>query len=65
MNMILIRDIVQNALTTGFLSIEEEDKLRQLLKTKYDSEDLNAFMVLQQATMNGRVRQESREAVGY
>lgn len=59
--MVLIRDIVQKALKTGYLTIEAEDQLRQLLTTQYDLEDLNAFMILQQAAMTGQVKQESRE----
>lgn len=59
--MILIRDVVQHALTTGYLTIAAEDQLRQLLQSKYGAEDFNAFMQLQQAMMMGRVRQESRE----
>lgn len=59
--MALIRDVVQQALKTGFLSVAAENQLRQLLTTKYDWEDLNAFMTLQKAAMAGRVRQESRE----
>lgn len=59
--MVLIRDIVQQALATGYLSIAAENQLRQLLKAKYDVEDFNAFMTLQQAVISGRVRQESRQ----
>lgn len=59
--MVLIRDIVQQALATGYLSIAAENQLRQLLKAKYDVEDFNAFMTLQQAAISGRVRQESRQ----
>ncbi|HAX80568.1 MAG TPA: hypothetical protein DCY88_33220 [Cyanobacteria bacterium UBA11372] len=59
--MVLIRDIVQQALATGYLSIAAENQLRQLLKAKYDAEDFNAFMTLQQAAISGRVRQESRQ----
>ncbi|MBD2179845.1 hypothetical protein [Aerosakkonema funiforme] len=44
-----------------YLNVEAEDRLRKLLATKYDLEDLDAFINLQQATMIGRVRQESRE----
>lgn len=55
-----IREVVQQALSTGFLSIEAENRLRKLLKTKYDSEDLCAFFTLQQATSEGYVSQESR-----
>jgi hypothetical protein len=59
--MILIREVVQQVLNTGYLSIEAENQLRQLLSTKYDTEDLNAFVSLQQAASEGRVKQESRE----
>ncbi|MEQ8960520.1 MAG: hypothetical protein RLP02_21790 [Coleofasciculus sp. C2-GNP5-27] len=60
--MILIRQIVQQAITNGYLSVEAEDQLRQLLQTtKYGLEDINAFMKLQQAVIAGMVRQKSRE----
>lgn len=59
--MLLIREIVQHAFTTGCLTIEAENQLRQLLRNKYDARDLKAFMLLQQAAMSGSVRQESRE----
>ncbi|MBD2250342.1 hypothetical protein [Nostoc parmelioides] len=62
--MTRIRDVVQQALTTGYLTVEAENQLRYLLTTHYDSEDLNAFMSLQEAAMNGRVKQESRERCG-
>lgn len=39
----MIREVVQQALSLGYLTLENEDKLRQLLQIKYDSEDLNAF----------------------
>jgi len=56
-----IRDVVQTALKTGYLTIEAEEQLRQLLSSRYDLEDLNAFMTLQEAAMAGQVKQESRE----
>lgn len=59
--MPLIRDIAYHALATGFLSVSAEEQLRSLLCHKYDSEDLVAFMQLQNAAMNGFVKQESRE----
>jgi hypothetical protein len=59
--MVLIRDIVQQVLKTHYLSIEAENQLRQLLGTKYDLEDLNAFLTLQQAVIDGIVKQEARE----
>lgn len=59
--MALINDLVQKTLKTGYLTIEAEEQLRQLLTTNYDLEDLNAFVILQEAAMTGHVKQESRE----
>ena len=59
--MILIRDVVEQAMASGYLTLEAENELRRLLRRKYDLEDLNAFLALQQAAMSGRVRQQSRE----
>ncbi|WP_446403132.1 hypothetical protein [Coleofasciculus sp. C1-SOL-03] len=56
----LIREIVQQALTTRYLTREAEDQLRRLLRSKYDLQDLRAFMTLQNAVMEGQVQQESR-----
>ncbi|MEA5618396.1 hypothetical protein VB711_11180 [Cronbergia sp. UHCC 0137] len=59
--MARIRDVVQTALTTGYLTTEAENQLRKLLTVRYDLEDFNAFMVLQEAAMTGKVIQESRQ----
>lgn len=59
--MKLIREIAKQALKTGYLSLEAEENLRRMLKNKYDLEDLEAFIDLQQAAMVGMVKQESRE----
>lgn len=59
--MSLISEIVQQALTNGYLTVEAENQLRQLLLSKYEWEDFQAFIRLQQEAMEGRVRQESRE----
>ena len=57
-----ICEIVQQTLKTGYLTVEAENQLRLLLQTtKYQLEDLKAFMQLQQSAMSGLVRQESRE----
>jgi len=57
-----ILEIVQQALATGYLTVEAENQLRLLLQTtKYGLDDLNAFMTLQQSAMAGLVKQESRE----
>ena len=63
--MVKIRDLVQQALRISYLTVEAENQLRLLLKSKYELEDLNAFMELQSAVMNGRVRQESRESIKF
>lgn len=59
--MTKIRDLAQQALQTGYLTMAAEEQLRQLLSTHYGLEDFNAFMSLQQAAMLGQVKQESRE----
>ena len=59
--MELIREVVQQAIRTGYLTIEAEEKLRTMLKSKYELEDFEAFISLQRAAMVGEVRQESRE----
>ncbi len=59
--MIRIRDVVQQALDAGYLDVEAENQLRQLLATKYDLEDLKSFMRLQLAAMNGDVMIESHK----
>ncbi len=59
--MAQIRDLAQQALKTGYLTMEAEEQLRRLLSNRYGLEDFNAFMVLQEAAMQGKVKQESRE----
>lgn len=59
--MLRIRDIVREAFKVGYLSVDAEEQLRQLLQTKYDRKDFRAFMLLQQAVSSGMVRQESRD----
>ncbi|MBW4684996.1 MAG: hypothetical protein KME40_07810 [Komarekiella atlantica HA4396-MV6] len=58
--MVLIKEIVQKALTTGYLSVLAEDQMRVLIQTNYDSEDLDAWIILQRAVVAGDVKQESR-----
>lgn len=59
--MLLIQDIVRQALSTGWLSCEAEQHLRIRLQSRYTNEDFAAFMKLQQAVMRGHVKQETRE----
>lgn len=59
--MAQIRELVQQAINTGYLDIKAESQLRELLCTRYDADDLRFFMKLQLAAMNGEVRLESHE----
>lgn len=58
-----IREVVQQALDTGYLTLEAEENLRRMLSKKYSQEDLEAFVTLQQAAMAGLVKQQSREVM--
>jgi hypothetical protein len=59
--MTLIREVAKQAIRTGYLTLKAEEELRSMLKKKYELEDFEAFIQLQQAAMIGRVKQESRE----
>lgn len=59
--MTSIRDIVDEAIASRHLSIAAERQLRQSLKTPYTSDELKAFLTLQQGIMVGFIKQESRE----
>ncbi len=61
--MAKICDIVQTAMMTGYLSLDAEDQLRNLLRSKNNPEELNAFTRLQLAAASGEIRQESREQI--
>jgi hypothetical protein len=62
--IVLIREVVQQAIAAGYLSLEAENEMQQSFSSaKCDLEDLNAFMSLQLAAMAGRVRQESLESI--
>ncbi len=57
-----IREIVHQVLTSRYLSLEAENQLRQMLQTThYGLEDMNAFIDLQIAALEGDIDQESRE----
>jgi hypothetical protein len=58
-----IREIAQTAIDTGSLTLVNEQKLRLMLKQKYDLDDLDAFIALQQAVIRGQVEQQSRQKV--
>lgn len=56
-----IRELVQQAINTGYLDLNAEEQLRKLLSGKYDLDELRIFMNLQLAAMNGEVKLESHE----
>jgi propanediol dehydratase large subunit len=58
--MALIKEIVQEALASGYLSIVAEDQMRSLMRSNYDSEDLDAWIILQRSVVAGDIKQESR-----
>jgi hypothetical protein len=60
--MTTIHQLVQQTLERGYLTIDVEQQLRNLVQTtKYGLEDLNAFVNLQIAAKDGQIKQESRE----
>lgn len=59
--MVLIRGLVREILTTGYLTVADEEQLQQLLAAKkYDLDDFRAFKTLEQTAIRGRIHQESR-----
>lgn len=58
----VIQELVKKTLATGYLTLDTENQLRKLLQTtKYSKEDFDAFIKLQNAAIDGLVKQESRE----
>ncbi|MGF1492961.1 MAG: hypothetical protein ACFBSC_11030 [Microcoleaceae cyanobacterium] len=60
----VIYETVTHVLETCYLSIEVEQKLRDLSQNShYDRDDFDALVRLQLSAMAGQIRQESREAL--
>ncbi|TVP59600.1 MAG: hypothetical protein EA343_19610 [Nodularia sp. (in: Bacteria)] len=56
----MIRTLVESAFQTGYLSVESEGLLHQVLATKcYGSEDLAILSTLYEAVSTGKVKRES------
>ncbi|RCJ21516.1 hypothetical protein A6S26_23980 [Nostoc sp. ATCC 43529] len=56
----MIRTIVESAFQTGYLSVESEGLLHQVLATKcYKSEDLSALAALYDAVRTGQIKREA------
>lgn len=60
-----LRNILKQALECGYLTVEAEEQLRQILADKYDPEDLENFLILQESLSTGKVKQQSRENFYY
>lgn len=61
--MSMISEIVYQVIQSGYLTVEAEEKMRQLFANGYNVEDIEALTLLQQAARSGRVKQQSREFV--
>ena len=60
----MVREIVLQALKTGYLTVEAEEKLRHQFTKQHTLADIDALARLQQAAMNGLLKQESRQRLG-
>lgn len=63
--MIVIKEIVKQALATGYLSVKDQNQIHILLQTNYDSEDIDALIILQRSVIAGKIQQESRRQNKY
>ena len=63
--MSTICQIVHQALQSGYLTLEAENQLRQLLEANYNLRDLDALTRLQQAVTVGQIEQQSKLAKAY
>lgn len=56
----MIRTLVESAFQTGYLSVESEGLLHQVLATKcYSQEDLTVLTALYDAVSAGQIKRES------
>jgi hypothetical protein len=58
--MIMIRTLIASAFQTGYLSVESEGLLYQVLATKcYQSDDVQALETLREAIRKGEIKREA------
>ncbi len=57
--MVSIREIVDLAIATGFLSNTGIEQIKKRLKLDYQQADIDALMRLHQAVVNGRIQKKS------
>ncbi|WP_066376613.1 MULTISPECIES: hypothetical protein [unclassified Anabaena] len=53
-----INEIVQQALNSGYLGLDTQNEIQTLLQSHYDSEDVDALIILQRAIASGNVERE-------
>ena len=62
----MISTLVKSAFQTGYLSVESEGLIRQMLTLKScPPSDLDALEVLYEALQNGQVRREAQDHVQF
>ncbi|NEQ64012.1 MAG: hypothetical protein F6J86_17285 [Symploca sp. SIO1B1] len=61
--MSMISEIVNQVIQSGYLTLETEEQLKELFAVRYDIEDIDALIQLQQAAKSGQVKQQSREGI--
>jgi hypothetical protein len=59
--MNLISQVVKNALSSGYLTVEAEDILRRLYDVGYSLEDITALSMLQRGVLSGQIKRLSQE----
>lgn len=60
----MIRTLVQSALQTGYLSVESEGLIRQVLAIRgYKSTDMEALQQLYEALKTGTIRREAQNRI--
>ncbi|MBL1174703.1 hypothetical protein [Pantanalinema sp. GBBB05] len=60
----MIRTLVQSALQTGYLSVESEGLIRQVLTIRgYKSTDMEALQQLYEALKAGTIRREAQNRI--
>jgi hypothetical protein len=62
----MIHRLVQSAFQTGYLSVESEGLIRQMIAVQsYQAADISALEELHQAIHTGQVKRESGQSVSW
>ncbi len=66
MSRSMINRLVQSAFQTGYLSVESEGLIRQVIAVRgYQSADLSVLEELHQAIYSGQIKREASESVSF